>query len=215
MNTSIELSKQWIIVGASSGILAFLLFPVLLFVDLPSFLEITLAMLYGIFFSLSGLAIHHVLKFERPSVFTQIGALFIFCSGFLFNLMLAIQLTFRGYLSHFKAQGISPEEIEFLSWIKQTVDPIHLGIQLPNDFFTGFAMILFSIILFRHSFFGKLWGISGVIIAILLIGVKCWAFPMTPYELGFPFILGPMLAIWFLAVNIQCLRKGMLIGPLG
>jgi len=121
--------------------------------------------------------------------------------------MLAVQLTFRGYLEHFRNLVDGQEEIDLLNLIMKTVDPVHLGIQVSNDFFLGAAMILLSIAMYDHPLFGKLWAATGVIISILLIGVKCWAFPMTPYELGFPFILGPLLAVWFLSVNIQCLKK--------
>ncbi|MEM6360447.1 MAG: hypothetical protein AAF731_10165 [Bacteroidota bacterium] len=207
MNTSTYLSQQWIRLGAISGIISFTLFPILLFIDLPSYLQIALAILYGILFSLSGFAIHHLMKCHEPSILTQIGALFVFISGFLFNLMLTVQLTFRGYLEHFKSQVSSQEEMDLLNWIMKTVDPIHLAIQVSNDFFTGIAMILFAIVMYSHHHFGKIWALSGGLIALVLITVKCWAFPMTPYELGFPFILGPALALWFVAVSVQCLRK--------
>lgn len=207
MNTSIILSKQWVLTGSIAGILSFILFPILLFIDLPSYLQIAFAILYGILFSFSGFAVHHLLKHKKPTILTQIAALFIFISGFLFNLMLTIQLTFRGYLAHYEKSTSTQEESELLDWIGKTVDPIHLAMQVSNDFFTGIAMILFSIVMYSHTYFGKAWAIAGTLIAVLLLGVKCWAFPMTPYELGFPFVLGPLLALWFLSVNIQCLRK--------
>jgi len=207
MNESKSLSIQWISTGAITGILSFILFPVLLISELPDYLTIPLVIMYGILFSLSGFAVHHLMKYHRATILTQLGALFVFISGFLFNLMLTVQQTFRGYLAHFREQVITEEETELLNWIMKTVDPVHLGMQVSNDFFTGSAMILFSVAMYRHPYFGKTWAISGTGIAVLLIAVKCWAFPMTPYELGFPFILGPMLAVWFLGVNIQCLRK--------
>ncbi len=37
---------------------------------------------------------------------------------------------------------------------------------------------------------------------------------MTPYEIGFPYIFGPLMVLWFLAVCIQCLRKKQEINKL-
>ena len=206
MDSKRILSRQWILFGSLSGIFSFILFPILLFADLPGPMEIAFAGIFGIAFSLSGFAIHHAMRFHMTSILTQISALFIFVSGFLYNLMLTVQLTFRGYLSHFRKQEISQEEVDLLDWIAKTVDPVHLGMQVSNDYFLGLAMILFGVSMFYHPFFGKVWAISSSLIGLLLLGVKFWAFPMTPYEQGFPFILGPMISFWFLAANIQCLR---------
>ena len=99
-----------------------------------------------------------------------------------------------------------------LNWITKTVDPIHLSMQLSNDFFCGLAMLLFSYLMYSHSFFGKLWAVSGVVIALSLLIIKCYAFPFTPQEIGIPYVLGPAIALWFTAVCIQCLRKRNDIG---
>ena len=205
MKVEMILSRQWILVGAISGILANLLFPLLILVSLPDYLSIFLAELFGLLYSLTGFAIHHLMKYDRPSILTQIGALFIFVAGIIFNGMLAIQLTFKGYLHHYQSQA-EEQDIDLLNWIAKTVDPVHLGLQLSNDFFVAIAMLLFAIEMFNHRFFGKIWSLSGTLIALLLLGVKCYAFPFTPYELGFPYIFGPLVAGWFLGVCIQCLR---------
>ncbi len=201
------LSKQWILVGSVSGITANILFPILILVSLPSYLELFLAALFGILFSLIGFGLHNLLKREKSTILTHLGALFIFCGGIIFNVMLMVQLTFKGYLRHFQQVSNNQDDATLLSWIGKTVDPIHLGMQLSTDFFTAFGMILFSAVMYRNRYFGKFWGTSGFLIAVSLIVVKCYAFPMTPYELGIPYIFGPLMALWFLAVCIQSLRN--------
>ncbi|WP_282088860.1 hypothetical protein [Aquimarina algiphila] len=214
MNSEKLLSRQWITVGAISGIIANILFPILLLTSLPSYIEIFLASIFGILFSLVGFALHHLLKYEKITILTQLGAIFIFCSGVIFNLMLMVQLTFKGYLQHYQDGITAQTDIDLLNWIAKTVDPVHLGMQLSNDFFTAIAMLLFSIVMLKSKYFGKIWGISGFLISISLILIKCYAFPMTPYEIGFPYIFGPLMVLWFLAVCIQCLRKKQEINKL-
>lgn len=207
MHTTIQLSRQWVTLGASSGIVANLLFPALLLVSFPSALQIFFTALFGILFALCGFGIHQFLKHERSNVLTQIAALFVFVSGFLFNLMLVVQQVFKGYLEHFRAQMLTVGEMELLGWITKAVDPIHMAMQLSNDFFCAIAMILFAIVMHRHSIFGRPWSISGLVIATTLLSIKCYAFPFTPQEVGIPYFIGPLVALWFLAVCVRCLQK--------
>ena len=206
MENSFNLSKQWIKTGATAGIIANLIFPLLICIPLPSFLEIFFVAVFGICFSLSGFAIHHLIKHEVQTIYTQIAALFIFVSGLLFNLMLVIQLTFKGYLNHYHSQITEPAETELLNLITKAVDPIQLAMQISNDFFIAGAMLLLAAAMYRHRFFGKIWSISAGVIAVSLIVVKCYAFPFAPQEIGIPYILGPLISLWFLAVCIQVLR---------
>lgn len=207
MENQADLSRQWITTGAVAGILSNVLFVLLIAVPMPDALEIFVVGLFGLGFSLCGFAIHHTLKYEKPGILSQMGALFIFVSGFLFNLMLVVQQVFRGYMTHFLAQDISTRESEMLTWIRKAVDPIHLSMQLSNDFFYGTAMLLFSVVMYRHSAFGSVWAITGAGIAVSLWVIKCYASPFTPQEIGIPFIVGPLVALWFTAVCVQCLRK--------
>lgn len=211
MKTEISLSNQWVLFGATSGIIANALFPILIFVPLPGFLEVFFAAMFGVCYSLLGIGIHHFLKQDQPTIFSQIAAVFILISGLLFNIMLMIQMTFKGYLNIFRGQVQTEEEIALLNWITKTVDPVHLGIQFSNDFFTASAMILLSIVMFRHYAFGKIWSFLGGAIAVALVVVKCYSFPMTPGEVGIPYVLGPLISLWFLAVCIKCLlwRKAL------
>jgi len=181
-----------------------LLFPILLLVSLPSPIEAFLAGIFGILFSLTGFALHHLMKYDKPTILTQIGALFIFIAGFLFNLMLMVQLTFKGYLENFYLKA-KTTNVEILDWITKTVDPIHLGMQFSNDFFTAIAMILFSVVMIKNRFFGKIWGLIGILIGVLLLIVKCYTFPLTTQNINTVLILGPLIAIWFTVICIQCL----------
>ena len=207
MNSNPTVTKQWILIGATSGIIASIVYPLLLLVSLPSFLEIFLAGMFGILISLSGFSIHKVISITQPNAYTEVAALFIFSGGIILNLMLVIQLNFVGKLRYFKAETISEVDENILKLIGKAVDPVHLAFDVSWDFFLGIATILFSVFMFKNVHFGKFWAIPGFILAITLMVIEFSSFPLTPYDLGLPYIFGPLLSLWYLAVSIQCLRK--------
>lgn len=212
MEKDIALSKQWVQFGGLSGILSTVLFLLLILIDIPSYLEFFFAGLFGIAYALIGFGIHHTIKLERDTVTSRLGALFVFVAGVLFNMMLMMQLTFRGQLEMYRSEILALTDTElFDQWIRIT-DTLQLGIQFSIDLMTAFAMILFSTVMFKHRFFGPSWAISGAIIAVSLVIVKCISFPLTPGELGIPFVLGPLISLWFLAVCVQSLRVYKRIG---
>ncbi|MEO0528688.1 MAG: hypothetical protein AAFZ89_15760 [Bacteroidota bacterium] len=207
MELSTKLARQWVTIGSVAGIIANLIFPVLLLVSLPSSIEIFFAGMFGVTFSLCGFGFHNFLKQEKTTVISQIAALFVFVSGFLFTLMLVVQQVFHGYLLHFRSEVTSEKDLQLLDWIERTVDPIHLSMQISNDFFCATAMLLFSFVMYSHSSFGKIWSISGSLIAASLLVIKCYAFPFTPREVGIPYIIGPLVALWFLVICLRCLNQ--------
>lgn len=212
MKTKIKLSKQWIVVGSISGIIANLLFPILILAPLPNYLEAFLAGLFGVLFSLIGFGIHHLMKFDRPTILTQIGAVFICIAGVIFNIMLMVQLTFKGYIDFFSTKTKLTSDVITLNWITKTVDSIHLGMQYSNDFFTSVAILLFSSVMIKNRFFEKILGYSGIILGVTLLSIKCYTFPLTTQKADTALLLGPIIALWFLTVCIQCLRRNKLIG---
>lgn len=198
--------KQWVQLGSISGILSTVLFLILILVDLPIYLEFLFAGLFGISFSLLGFGVHHVLRLEKESVASLLGGLFVFVAGVLFNLMLMMQLTFKGHLELNRKEILALNNTQVVDQLINLTDSLQLGIQFSIDLFTACAILLFSLPMRKHALFGKAWGMSGILIAVSLVVVKCISFPLTPAELGIPYILGPLISLWFLAVCIKSLR---------
>ncbi len=212
MEKDIALSKQWVQFGSLSGILSTTLFLLLILIDVPIYLEFLFAGLFGITYALIGFGVHNVIKWEKDTVASRLGALFVFVAGILFNLMLMMQLTFKGQLEMYQSEILALTEADlFDQWIR-LLNTFQLGIQFSIDLLTALAMLLFSIMMYKNRFFGIPWALSGAIIAVSLIIVKCISFPLTPGELGIPFVLGPLISLWFLAVCIQSLRVCKRIG---
>ncbi|MEM8998657.1 MAG: hypothetical protein AAGB24_00205 [Bacteroidota bacterium] len=206
MGKNVKLTKRWIQFGSLSGIASTVLFLILILVDLPIYLEFLFAGLFGISYAIIGFGVHHVIKLERESIASSLAVLFVFVAGILFNVMLMMQLTFKGQLKMYRQKILALADTElFDQWINIT-DTLQLGIQFSIDLLTAFAMMLFSISMFRHRFFGTPWAISGAAIAVSLVVIKCISFPLTPEELGIPYILGPLISLWFFAVCVQSLR---------
>ncbi|MEO0571182.1 MAG: hypothetical protein AAF039_05705 [Bacteroidota bacterium] len=206
MEKKLELTKQWIRLGSYSGIASTVLFLLLILVDMPMYLQFLFAGLFGISYALLGFGIDHAIRLEKETITSRLGALFVFVAGILFNVMLMMQLTFKGQLEMYQNEILELTHKElFDPWIG-LMDTFQLGIQFSIDLLTACAMLFFSIDMFKHRFFGRPWAISGAIIAVSLVVIKCISFPLTPGELGIPYVLGPMISLWFLAVCIQNLR---------
>ena len=149
------------------------------------------------------------------TVFGLLGALFVFVTGKLFNLMLMMQLTFKGHLELNRKENLALNKTQLVDQLIKLMDSLQLGMQFSIDLFTAFSLLFFSLPMWKHAFFGKLWAISGMLIAVSLVVVKCISFPLTPGELGIPYILGPLISLWFLGVCVQSLRISVKLGTTG
>ena len=83
------------------------------------------------------------------------------------------------------------------------------------DIFICVASILVAIAMLSHPSFGKIWGGLGIVTAALLLILNLSAFPFPPAKSG-SVDLGPVLALWILAVYIRLLfvtkRRGLEVG---
>ncbi|WP_422106816.1 helix-turn-helix domain-containing protein [Winogradskyella sp.] len=207
MKHSRNVSYQWIKIGSFAGIISNLIFLLLIIVKLPIYLNFLFASLFGISFSLTGIAIHKLISLNKESILTKIAAIFIFVVGIMYMVMFNAQLTFNGYLEVYQSEVSKLDNIEFLNTLIKTIDSLQLSLQFSIDVLTALAMLLFASVMFKSKFFGKIWSISAVMIALALIGIKCYSFPQTPSEVGIPYVLGPSIALWFLITCIQCLNE--------
>ena len=60
--------------------------------------------------------------------------------------------------------------------------------------------------MFGHPRLGKILSISGILIAFALLVLNIYSFPIPPAESG-SIDLGPLTALWYLAVTIQIARS--------
>ena len=79
---------------------------------------------------------------------------------------------------------------------------IDIGLDFTWDIFISWSMILFSVSMLRNVHFGRLWGISGILIAGFLFSRDLWSAPH-PSDPDLSFLA----LIWIAAVGIQMLRR--------
>ena len=86
---------------------------------------------------------------------------------------------------------------------------VDLGLDFTWDIFISAAMILFGVSMLRNPHFGKVWGISGILIAGFLFSRDIWSAPH-PSDPDLSFFA----LLWIAAVAIQMLRRAAkLDGP--
>jgi len=73
------------------------------------------------------------------------------------------------------------------------------------DIYIGVGTLLFAAAAYSHEWFGKIIGISGVTIAVLLWFLNLWTFPTPPANAGL-FDAGPLVGSWYLVVTIAASR---------
>jgi hypothetical protein len=74
------------------------------------------------------------------------------------------------------------------------------------DIFYCLGVILVSVAMYSHRDFGRIIGVFGVLSAASLLWLNLAAFPKVPDESGLV-DLGPLTAVWWLAVIIQLMRS--------
>jgi hypothetical protein len=80
-----------------------------------------------------------------------------------------------------------------------------LGLDVAWDIYIGVGTLLFAVAMFAHEWFGKIYGITGATIAVLLLFLNLWTFPTPPANAGL-FDAGPLIGGWYLVVTVGAFR---------
>ena len=198
MNDDKVIIISWIKLGIISGLLSSIIYPSLIFIPLPAALQVIFIMAWGPLLGLSAVGLYYFLSLHKKSVSSQIAVISQIVAGILVTLMLLIQsaLMFS-----------RPESIDAPSkWIWNTINHIQLGIDVAWDLFIFLSTLLFALNMFNHPKFGKIFSLTGIILAILLISFNITTFPTPPAEAE-SFDVGPLVGLWGLAVTINILTK--------
>ncbi|MBD3232813.1 MAG: hypothetical protein GF315_03720 [candidate division Zixibacteria bacterium] len=204
MNSNLQ--YRWIKTGAYCGLLASLIYPVMITINVPLFAGLILVGLFGFFLAVASIGLYHLLALNRKTVTVLIAAVFNIIASAIFNMMVIVQLavkqTMRDYLSD---TGDEPTR-DMLNWIWRSVDKVHLGLDISWDFYLCAGSLLFAINMLRHPRFGMVFGGAGIVISVFLLGLNLYSFPIPPGQSGL-LDLGPVLGLWYLVVAIQTFRS--------
>ena len=193
-----SIKLKWIKTGIICGYLTVIVFPVMLFVDLPVQLTLTLAASFGILLLIASVGLYHFISLNENSLSLQLGALFNIIAAAVVVIMFTVQL---GLFSEGKTYGQDVQK-EVKTYVFKTANLTQMSLDVVWDIFISLGTILFALSMLSHPKLGKIIGGVGILIGIGLLVLNIYTFPIPPGEAGL-IDLGPFTALWYLAVTIM------------
>ncbi len=200
------LTLTWIKLGAIAGILACVIYPLMIAVEMPRLLTVACAVAFGPLLSLASLGLYHLLKLHEKTVTAQIAAGANIIAGSIVNMMLVVQLAISYSMEEYVKNAGEAATKATLEWIGKVVDKVQLGLDVSWDVFISVGTLLFAVNMLKHERFDKIFGWIGVIFAGLLLGFNLYSFPIPPANANL-IDFGPFVGLWYLAASIQMLRS--------
>ena len=198
MITDETMVKKWIKLGIICGFAASLIYPCLIFINIPFVLRVIFIMAWGPTLGLSAVGGYYFLALHKETISLKIAVFSQIIAGVLVTTMLLVQLAVK---------LIQPEVIDASNqWIWNSINNIQLGIDVAWDVYLFIACLLFAVNMFNHPKFGKIFSLSGIIISLLLIAFNIMTFPTPPAEAG-SIDMGPLTGLWGLSVTINMLVR--------
>jgi hypothetical protein len=193
MTDDLAFVKRWVLLGIVSGLAISLLYPATFLVQNLT-QGVILASAMGPALALASVGLYHFLNFHRKQISSQIGGIANVIAGTLLTTMLLVQLAIV---------ASKPETVDLKgNWTWITIHHIHYGLDVAWDIFLFIGTLCFSLSMFRHPGFGRPFAISGLVIAVTFIVFNLYTFPIPPGGGGL-IDLGPIIALWYLAVTIR------------
>lgn len=115
------------------------------------------------------------------------------------------QAIFIGADASFYVDGELPAE-ETRRYVFMGLNMVQLGLDVTFDIFYSVGLILLGVIVYRSPEGGKILGGVAVVLAVALLALNIWTFPIPPSEAGLV-DLGPATAIWWLVFILSNRRR--------
>jgi hypothetical protein len=204
-----NLSKDWVKYGTICGLISagtYMFLNVLINIPNISIPHSIIRIAFfsvGVFGVVSVGGLYHLVKKHKNGVVLQMALLLSIVAFAFLTLMAVIQET----TSVFWQESLASNQFgEVGNSIWVAVDAVQLGVDITFDIFYTSAFILYSILMFNHPRFGKIFSISGIILFSSLLILNLFTFPHPPASVGL-FDVGPITGLWALVVIIQSLRS--------
>ena len=194
--------SAWARLAAISGIIGVACYFCAVFLPFPDMLSRLLVFAFGPLIVVSFLGLYRFLADHKDRIPLHIAFVFGAIAGTLLTTMLIIQIgnnMVRAELLAAAGSEAAKESIE-LSW--DAVNRVQYLLDVVWDIFITISLMLFAYALIHHPRFGKIWGISGILISCALLVLNFLSFPEPPAESG-SVDLGPLTALWMFAVYIR------------
>ena len=161
-------------------------------------------------FALAGVAVLWLVSFvginrllggERPGVVVNVGSLLGIIACAVLAQMMIVQGSVMSKMGQAFLSAAGDGERQSAVTLYKGLRFIDYGMDLTFDLFFFTAWILLGVSMLRHRDFGKVFGGVGIVLFALAAVMNLRAAPDPP-----DFDLGPVAALWVLAVYIQMLR---------
>lgn len=192
----------WVRIGIVAGLIASIIYPLMIFLSLPKIVTVIFASLFGPLLGIGSLGFYFFLKAHNKTISGKLAVISNVIAGVVANMMLIVQLSVNLSIDDLMASAGDGISESTMKWVWRVVDRVQLGMDISWDFFIGAGTILFGIAMLKHPRFGRIFGGTGVLIGLLLLGFNFAAFPVPPDNAGLV-DLGPVLGLWYLAATIQ------------
>ena len=198
-STARQALNTWMKIGIVSGIVACLVYPVLILVTLPRIPQVVLGASFGPALAVASVALRRVLEARRRAPSLELAAISNSLAGALVTAEIMVQLA----ISYSTAPAT---ETELASLLRSRIWDIVLGLDVSFDVFIGLATLLFALNMMKDTRFGRIVGWLGVLVSIvMLFGANFYYFPDPPYTHGFPHV-GLFTGLWYLVVVVMMVR---------
>lgn len=191
--------SAWARLAGISGILGVLSYFTAAFVPFPDMVSRLLAFAFGPLIIVSFIGLYRFLADYKNRIGLEVGLVFGIIAGAMLTAMLVVQIgnnMVRADLLAAAGSEAAKESIK-LSW--GAVNRVQYLLDVVWDIFITISIILFGYALIHHPRFGKIWGISGILISFALLVLNLQSFPTPPAEAG-SVDLGPLTALWMLGL---------------
>jgi hypothetical protein len=194
--------KNWIRTGVICGLIALVIYPLIIFVSFPINITLLLACAFGILLIVASIGLYKIVSLHKKTLTLQLAVLFNIIACSVVTMMFTIQIA----LFSFRQEAKSDLPRETTNYIWQIPNIIQLGLDVVWDIFFCIGTFLLAMNMFNHPRFGKIISVAGMTVALLLFVLNIWTFPMPPGESG-SIDAGPLTALWYLAATIMTMRS--------
>jgi len=204
MRNTPGLDRSMVQAGSIAGIAGVLAYFGAAFLPVPDSIARLLAFAFGPLLAISFLGLFHLIATHRDGPALRFGVAFGLMAGVAVTTMLVVQV---GNNMAWDAQLLAAETEaakEVARQLHQSVNRVQYLIDVVWDIFITSAGALIGWAMLRHPSFGRIWGGIGIFLSVLLLYLNLDTFPRGPAYAG-SVDVGPLLAIWFLAVYCRSL----------
>jgi len=178
-------------VGVAAGFATCVVYAVLVAAPLPDSPAVFLAASMGPLLGAASWGLREFLSIHRRSLSSDLAAASNAIAGAIVTAMFLVQIAVKD------ATGDSPGADLKAVW---------LGLDVAWDVYIGLGTLLFAISALTHPRLGRAFAVSGVLIAVSLLGLNLASFPTPPADDGLVDV-GPLVGVWYLAVVIAMFRS--------